>query len=91
MRARKPLVAPLPLSQVSLEILSPTRSARVPSEDCFSAPFDDLDEDLMKSVFLTDQPEVSSEPNLLVQAELLGNRTYLPAMDFSYERAHPHS
>lgn len=61
----------------------------MPSDDCLSVPFDDLDEELMKSVFLTDQPEVCSEPSLLVQAELLGNRVVcLPSMDFSYEKAH---
>lgn len=59
------------------------------SDDCLSVPFDDLDEELMKSVFLTDQPEVCCEPNLLVQAELLGNRLVgLPSRDFSYEKAH---
>jgi hypothetical protein len=64
------------------------RSARIPSEDCLSLPFDEvIDEESMRSVFLTEDPVLSEEPNLLVQAEMLKDRFYPPELKFEFEKS----
>lgn len=84
-RVAKPIIPPLPSPRITVDIQSPIRSYRLATEDCQTVIFDDLDEELLRSVFLTDHPDICSEPSLLVQAEMLAAQTNLQT-DFEYER-----